>query len=74
MLERGRPHPAAEAVAPGAPAQVVELVEVGVLAEGRPDAPGQDRHLGPLAPRSGRSREPATALAASRPWWERRLR
>ena len=46
--ERGRTDPAAEAVPAGTPAQVVELVEVGVLAEGRPDAAGQDRHLGAL--------------------------
>ncbi len=71
-----RADPAAEAVPPGPPAQVVELVEVGVLAEGRPDAPGQDGHRGhPLAllSCSGRSRVAATALAASRPWWESRL-
>ena len=35
VLSGDRPHPAPEAVPPGAPAQVVELVEVGVLAEGR---------------------------------------
>ncbi len=48
--ERVGPHPAPEAVSPRSPAQVVELVEVRVLAEGRPDAPGEERDLGPLAP------------------------
>ncbi len=44
--QRRRPDPAPEAVTPRSPAQVVELVEVSVLAEGRPDASGQDGHLG----------------------------
>ena len=40
-----------------------------------PDAAGEDRHLGrSLVRGSERSREAATALAASRPWWERRLK
>ena len=46
--ERDRTDLASEAVPAGAPAQVVELVEVGVLAEGRPDAAREDRHLGAL--------------------------
>ncbi len=41
-----RADPAPEAVPPGAPTQVVQLVEVGILAEGRTDAPGEDGHLG----------------------------
>ena len=44
--QRRRPDPPAETVPAGAPAQVVELVEVRVLAESRAHAPGEDRHLG----------------------------
>ena len=39
--ERSGPHPTTEAVAPGAATQVVQVVEVGVLAEGQPHAAGE---------------------------------
>ena len=75
VLERGRRGPGGRSGPAGTPAQVVELVEVGVLAEGRPDAAGEDRHLGAARRAArGRSREAATALAAASPWWVRRLR
>ena len=41
-------HPPTEAVTTGTAAQVIELVEVGVLAEGRTHAPRQDRDLADL--------------------------
>ena len=50
--ERSRAHPAAEPVAPGATAQVVQVVEVGVLAEGQTDAAGQLGHFVALARRA----------------------
>ena len=71
--ERGA-DPPAEAVTAGATAQVVEVVEVGVLAERRPHAAGQDRHLGALVVAARPVRVTATELAASMPWWESRLR
>ena len=46
--KNGAADPASEAVAPRAPAEVVEVVEVGVLGEGRPDAAGEHGHLGRL--------------------------
>ena len=43
--ERGRSHPTAEAVPPRAATEVVQLVEVRVLAEGQPHAAGELGHL-----------------------------
>ena len=63
-----RAHPAAEAVPSRATPQVVELVEVGVLAEGQPHAAGELGHLVALG-LSSRGSRAAAALAASRPWW-----
>ena len=72
--ERGGADFAPEAVPPGAASQVVELVEVGVLAEGQPTLPVNTATCPPLVLARRSLTRAATALAASRPWWERRLR
>ena len=65
--ERRRADPPAEAVTAGAMAEVVEVVEVRVLAEGQADAAGEHRHLAAPGVVLG------LAAAAQRPRWRPRV-